>query len=162
MKWRHLRQWRFWCLAFPTGGGLRHQASLLMGILGDAWLLDTASGEYSFTQRAEIKPLSNSKGFPVRYREESFHSEPSSTEKNRETTQNKGISIYSQFHCIKYMLVFSFFCHLCSATAFSTVQAPNCLSPWSFTHINEFLLMGCILALQLSSIPQFPIWTMDA
>lgn len=32
---------------------------------------------------------------------------------------------------------------------FSDAQAPNCLSLWSFTHVNELLLMGCILVLQL-------------
>lgn len=51
--------------------GLSHQwrseAPVLsvMGILGDAWPLDNASGEYSFTQRLKSNPFSNSKGFPV-------------------------------------------------------------------------------------------------
>lgn len=65
--WRGDTWGSFQCLSSPTSGGLRHQALLLMGILGDVWLLDTSSRKNSLSQRVEIKAPSNGKGIPMRH-----------------------------------------------------------------------------------------------
>lgn len=164
MKRRHLRQWGFWCLAFPTNGSLRHQVSLLMGILGDSgcWLPLESS-----------HPLKGMKSNPCQIARDFL----SGCEKNliilNQVELNKKGKRWPTFiNCQKcsssapyiilnislIWLLSSFL--LCDWIFYPT--GSNLSVPLPFAHINELILMGGIVALQLWPIPQFPMWTMDA
>lgn len=107
-------EWRggsrgFWCQAFPTSGSLRHQAYLLLGILGDAWLLGSG-----------LRVFIHSKGW------------------NQTPSQQGGISYWTQYQTNtvtlhktlgSYLLIFPSFgwaaCYRCCVAPFVLCRLPT-------------------------------------